>query len=66
MEVWNLVFMQSSLGDVRTKVDFDIAGDLPKNIDTGMGRSGLRRSCRASTTCTRSTRSTRSWSGPRR
>lgn len=38
MEIWNLVFMQSSLGDVRTKVDFDIAGDLPKkNIDTGMG-----------------------------
>ena len=38
MEIWNLVFMQSSLGEVRTKVDFDIAGDLPKkNIDTGMG-----------------------------
>lgn len=38
MEVWNLVFMQFSLGDVRSKVDFDIVGDLPKkNIDTGMG-----------------------------
>src|SRR5687767_17973 len=38
MEIWNLVFMQSSLSEVRTKVDFDIAGDLPKkNIDTGMG-----------------------------
>ncbi|TDC96486.1 alanine--tRNA ligase [Actinomadura sp. 7K507] len=38
LEVWNLVFMQSQLREVRTKVDFDIEGDLPsKNIDTGMG-----------------------------
>jgi len=38
LEVWNLVFMQSELGEVRSKVDFDIVGDLPKkNIDTGMG-----------------------------
>ena len=38
LEVWNLVFMQSALSTVRTKIDFDIAGDLPnKNIDTGMG-----------------------------
>ncbi|MEW2355569.1 alanine--tRNA ligase [Spirillospora sp. NPDC029432] len=38
LEVWNLVFMQSQLSEVRTKVDFDIEGDLPaKNIDTGMG-----------------------------
>ncbi|WP_106398978.1 alanine--tRNA ligase [Actinocorallia populi] len=38
LEVWNLVFMQFQLGAVRSKVDFDIAGDLPaKNIDTGMG-----------------------------
>ncbi|MCU0301969.1 MAG: alanine--tRNA ligase [Candidatus Nanopelagicales bacterium] len=38
LEVWNLVFMQSELSEVRTKVDFDIRGDLPaKNIDTGMG-----------------------------
>ncbi len=38
MEIWNLVFMQSELSEVRTKVDFDIKGDLPKkNIDTGMG-----------------------------
>lgn len=37
-EIWNLVFMQELLSDVRTKVDFDIAGPLPKkNIDTGMG-----------------------------
>lgn len=37
-EIWNLVFMQDLLGEVRTKVDFDIAGSLPKrNIDTGMG-----------------------------
>ncbi len=38
LEVWNLVFMQSELSEVRTKVDFDIRGDLPaKNIDTGLG-----------------------------
>ncbi len=38
MEVWNLVFMQSELSDVRSKVDFDVRGELPsKNIDTGMG-----------------------------
>jgi alanyl-tRNA synthetase len=38
IEIWNLVFMQSELGQVRAKDDFDIVGDLPaKNIDTGMG-----------------------------
>ena len=38
MEIWNLVFMQHELSEVRSKLDFDIAGDLPKkNIDTGMG-----------------------------
>ena len=38
MEFWNLVFMEHELSAVRSKVDFDIAGDLPnKNIDTGMG-----------------------------
>ncbi len=38
MEFWNLVFMQDELSAVRSKVDFDIAGPLPKrNIDTGMG-----------------------------
>jgi alanyl-tRNA synthetase len=38
LEVWNLVFMQYQLSAVRTKVDFDIAGPLPKqNIDTGLG-----------------------------
>ncbi len=38
LEVWNLVFMQSELGEVRSKIDFDILGDLPKkNIDTGLG-----------------------------
>jgi alanyl-tRNA synthetase len=38
LEVWNLVFMQSELGEVRSKVDFDIVADLPKkNIDTGLG-----------------------------
>ncbi|MCW2842803.1 MAG: alaS [Nocardioides sp.] len=38
LEFWNLVFMQDELSGVRSKVDFDIAGSLPKkNIDTGMG-----------------------------
>jgi len=38
LEIWNLVFMQDELSAVRSKVDFDIAGALPKqNIDTGMG-----------------------------
>jgi alanyl-tRNA synthetase len=38
LEIWNLVFMQEELSQVRAKDDFDVAGDLPrKNIDTGMG-----------------------------
>jgi alanyl-tRNA synthetase len=38
LEIWNLVFMQEQLSQVRSKVDFDIAGPLPtQNIDTGMG-----------------------------
>jgi alanyl-tRNA synthetase len=38
VEIWNLVFMQYAIDDVRSKVDFRIVGDLPrKNIDTGMG-----------------------------
>jgi alanyl-tRNA synthetase len=38
LEIWNLVFMQEELSEVRAKDDFDVAGDLPrKNIDTGMG-----------------------------
>ncbi|MFV0372697.1 alanine--tRNA ligase [Microbacterium sp.] len=37
-EIWNLVFMQDAIANVRSKVDFDIVGELPnKNIDTGMG-----------------------------
>ncbi len=37
-EIWNLVFMQYAIANVRSKVDFDVIGDLPnKNIDTGMG-----------------------------
>ncbi|GAA4981345.1 alanine--tRNA ligase [Kineococcus glutinatus] len=42
IEIWNLVFMQDLLGEVRSKVDFDVLGDLPaKNIDTGMGLERL-------------------------
>src|ERR1700678_2931640 len=38
LEIWNLVFMQDMLSEVRSKVDFDIDGPLPmKNVDTGMG-----------------------------
>ena len=38
LEVWNLVFMQEQLSVVRSKTDFDTAGELPsRNIDTGMG-----------------------------
>jgi len=38
LEIWNLVFMQESLSEVRRKDDFDVSGPLPQqNIDTGMG-----------------------------
>jgi alanyl-tRNA synthetase len=38
LEVWNLVFMQDQLKNVRAKDDFDVEGPLPsKNVDTGMG-----------------------------
>jgi alanyl-tRNA synthetase len=38
LEFWNLVFMQHEITDVKSKEDFTIVGDLPKqNIDTGMG-----------------------------
>ncbi|MDO5739474.1 MAG: alanine--tRNA ligase [Ornithinimicrobium sp.] len=38
LEIWNLVFMQEELSEVRSKVDFDISGELEKkSIDTGMG-----------------------------
>lgn len=38
VEIWNLVFMQYAIDDVRSKTDFTILGELPKkNIDTGMG-----------------------------
>ena len=38
LEIWNLVFMQEEITNVRAKDDFDVVGPLPsKNIDTGMG-----------------------------
>ena len=38
LEIWNLVFMQYAIANVRAKDDFDIVGDLrQKNIDTGLG-----------------------------
>ena len=38
VEIWNLVFMQDQVTDVKSKTDFTILGELPqKNIDTGMG-----------------------------
>ncbi|MCW1250321.1 alanine--tRNA ligase [Acaricomes phytoseiuli] len=42
IEIWNLVFMQYRLSAVRSKTDFDIAGELPqRNIDTGLGLERL-------------------------
>lgn len=42
IEIWNLVFMQYQLSAVRSKTDFDIAGELPnRNIDTGLGLERL-------------------------
>ncbi|WP_285724658.1 alanine--tRNA ligase [Psychromicrobium xiongbiense] len=42
VEIWNLVFMQYQLSEVRSKVDFDISGELPqRNIDTGLGLERL-------------------------
>ncbi|WBL18188.1 alanine--tRNA ligase [Citricoccus sp. NR2] len=42
IEIWNLVFMQYQLGEVRSAVDFDVIGELKhKNIDTGMGLERL-------------------------
>jgi alanyl-tRNA synthetase len=38
IEIWNLVFMQYLITDVKSKTEFTIVGELPsKNIDTGMG-----------------------------
>ncbi|HTN56153.1 MAG TPA: alanine--tRNA ligase [Microbacterium sp.] len=38
LEIWNLVFMQDFIENIRGKTEFDITGELPmKNIDTGMG-----------------------------
>src|SRR5690554_1116614 len=38
LEIWNLVFMQYQIDDVRSKEEFRIVSELKnKNIDTGMG-----------------------------
>ncbi|HEX6196986.1 MAG TPA: alanine--tRNA ligase [Jiangellaceae bacterium] len=38
LEIWNLVFMQEAIEDVKSKEEFRVVGELPsKNIDTGMG-----------------------------
>ncbi|WP_022887985.1 alanine--tRNA ligase [Agromyces italicus] len=38
VEIWNLVFMQYLITDVKSKTDFTVVKELPKkNIDTGMG-----------------------------
>ena len=66
LEVWNLVFMQDQLSKVRAKDDFDIEGRCrPRTSTPGWAWSGWRPSCRAWTTCTRSTPPGRSWTGPR-
>ncbi|MEN2744600.1 alanine--tRNA ligase [Sinomonas halotolerans] len=42
IEIWNLVFMQYQIDNVRSKTEFDILGELPKkNIDTGLGMERL-------------------------
>lgn len=38
LEIWNLVFMEFQIDNVRSKTEFDTVGELPKkNIDTGLG-----------------------------
>ncbi|GAA4155405.1 alanine--tRNA ligase [Gryllotalpicola daejeonensis] len=38
VEIWNLVFMQYLIKDVKSKYDFTVVGELPqRNIDTGAG-----------------------------
>lgn len=38
VEIWNLVFMEYQIAEVKSKTDFTVVGELPqKNIDTGMG-----------------------------
>jgi alanyl-tRNA synthetase len=38
LEIWNLVFMQYEIADVKAKDDFTVRGELrQKNIDTGLG-----------------------------
>ena len=38
VEIWNLVFMQYQIADVKSKTEFTVVGELPKkNIDTGLG-----------------------------
>ncbi|GAA2723744.1 alanine--tRNA ligase [Cellulomonas aerilata] len=38
LEIWNLVFMQYEIDEVRSKEEFRVRGELKqKNIDTGMG-----------------------------
>jgi alanyl-tRNA synthetase len=42
IEIWNLVFMQYAVDNVRSKEEFDIVGKLKsKNIDTGLGLERL-------------------------
>ena len=42
LEIWNLVFMQDEIANIRSNVEFDIVGELPsKNIDTGLGLERL-------------------------
>src|SRR5690606_25009351 len=38
VEIWNLVFMQYRIDEVKSKTDFTVVDELPKkNIDTAMG-----------------------------
>ena len=65
LEFWNLVFMQYEIADVQRQGELPdrrrAAGEEHRHRH-GPGADGAR-SCRASTTCTRSTRCGRSWTG---
>ena len=67
MEFWNLVFMQYEIADrARARRTSRSSASCRRRTSTpAWAWSGWPRSCRASTTCTRSTRSGRSWPGRR-
>ena len=51
LEIWNLVFMQQELSEVRAKDDFDVAGPLPRRTSTPGWAFNVAYLLRVSTTC---------------